>query len=267
MSEAAIREIELAEGGLLVRIAPVGILTVNRPERLNALDRRLLGAIAEAVAMLEDESTVRALVLTGSGSRAFVAGADLREIAELGDAGAAESFSRQGQAALARIATSPLPTIAAVNGLALGGGCELAISCDLRVAARGAAFAMPEVGLGLIPGFGGTQRLPRLIGQGAAMRMILSGEMIDAETALGYGLVESVVDDGQVLESACALAARIAKHPAAAVAAAKAAIHKGATLPLAQGLIAEAQRFGERVSSQESREAIAAFFESRRSSR
>jgi enoyl-CoA hydratase len=261
------REEYLADRSLHLRISTITWITIERPERLNAVDSQLLTSLANAISDLEKEPDVRVVVITGSGQRAFVAGADLSEIAKITDHSTAETLSRQGQAALGRIATSRLPTIAAVNGLALGGGCELAIACDLRVAARGAHFGMPEVTLGLIPGFGGTQRLPRLIGRGGALRMILGGDMIDAEEALRYGLVEEVVDDEHLTEAVTRLAERIAKHPPAAVSAAKSAVRKGATMSIAEGLVGEAQRFAERVISQESRDAVAAFFASRRSSR
>jgi enoyl-CoA hydratase len=268
VAENDTREVLLADGGLHIRVAPVSVITINRPERLNALDQQLLVAIAEAVAMLEDDPTARVIILTGAGPRAFAAGADLSELSNISsDLAAAEKLSRSGQAAMARLATSRLPTIAAVNGIALGGGCELAISCDIRIAARGAIFGMPEVTLGLIPGFGGTQRLPRLIGRSAALRLILSGNPVDAEEALTYGLVDSVVDDSQVLDACMKLGARIASHNPQAVSAAKTQINHSMTSTIAEGLQSEAQSFAERATSQESRAAVAAFFASRRSAK
>jgi enoyl-CoA hydratase len=168
-------------------------LTVNRPDKLNALNREVLADLERALAAARDEAGVGAIAVTGAGEKAFVAGADIAEFVGLTPA-AAQELSARGQRLLDAIEAMPKPVIAAVNGFALGGGCELALACHLRVAAANARFGQPEVKLGLIPGYGGTQRLPRLVGQGRALELLLTGAVIDAPTALSWGLVNRVVE-------------------------------------------------------------------------
>ncbi|MBE0567163.1 MAG: enoyl-CoA hydratase/isomerase family protein, partial [Krumholzibacteria bacterium] len=167
-------------------------VTVNRPDKLNALNSALIGELDACMEALAQDGAVRAVILTGAGPKAFVAGADIGELADL-TAAAAEKLARRGQALMDRIENLGKPVIAAVNGFALGGGLELAMACSFRYAADTARLGLPETGLGLIPGYGGTQRLPRLVGRGRALELILSGDMIDAPTALALGLVNRVV--------------------------------------------------------------------------
>ncbi|MFZ5786087.1 MAG: enoyl-CoA hydratase/isomerase family protein, partial [Acidobacteriota bacterium] len=176
-------------------------LTVNRPDKLNALNRRVVDDLERAFAAAGGEPEVRAVVLTGAGEKAFVAGADIGEFSGLAEAEARE-LSVRGQGVFSAIEGLGKPVIAAVNGFALGGGCELAMACHLRVAAATAKFGQPEVKLGLIPGYGGTQRLPRLVGPGRALEVLLSGGMIDAATALDWGLVNRVVEGGELRATA-----------------------------------------------------------------
>lgn len=183
----------------------IALVTLKRPEALNALSQSLLEELAEIPELVQQDPEVRAVIFTGEG-KAFAAGADLKEIAAIKDPFMGREYALFGQRVFAEIAALPVPTIAAINGYALGGGLELALACDLRVAAKTAKLGLPEVGLGLIPGFGGTQRLPRLIGRGRALDLIFTGRHVDAEEALFLGLVNRVAEDA--LEEAKKLAQR-----------------------------------------------------------
>lgn len=247
---------------LLARHDAVAVLTVNRPKALNALNAAVLARLAERLAELEADRSVRAVVLTGSGDRAFVAGADIAEMQPM-DPDAASAFAERGAAVLATIAAMPQAVIAAVNGFALGGGCELALACDIVLASTKAKFGLPEVTLGVIPGFGGTQRLTRQIGRHAAKRWTLSGDVFTAEEALRYGVVQELHAPEELLDKAVALAARIASRGPLAVAAAKQVIDRGADEPLADAIRREGQAFGACFATTDQKEGMAAFLAKR----
>lgn len=237
-------------------------LAINRPDKLNALNRQVLAALDEAMAAAGRDREVRAVVITGVGDKAFVAGADIAEFSGLSTAQAQE-LARRGQQLFAAIERFPKPVIAAVNGFALGGGCELAMACHLRVASSSARFGQPEVKLGLIPGYGGTQRLPRLVGRGRALQMLLSGGMIDAPTALAWGLVNRVVEPAQLAESVQQLASEILAVSPAAVRRCLEAVAVGLDLPIERALEVEAALFGLCFGSPDAREGTEAFLAKR----
>ncbi|MBX3140795.1 MAG: enoyl-CoA hydratase/isomerase family protein [Trueperaceae bacterium] len=238
----------------------VAIVTIDRQEALNALDQDVLFELGLVFELAAADSAVRALVLTGAG-RAFVAGADIAALRELGDAFAGRETSLGGQEVANTLASLPFPTVAAINGFALGGGLELALAADLRVAATSARLGLPEVGLGLIPGFGGTQRLPRLIGVGRALDLILTGRHVQAEEALQLGLVNRVADDA--LATAVALARQAARNAPIALGLAKEAVFRGLDVTLQQGLEVEADLFGMVATTTDMREGTSAFLEKR----
>ena len=240
------------------RIARV---TVNRPDKLNALNARVLEDLDVVFTALGTDRLVSAVILTGAG-RAFVAGADIAEIAGQ-DAGALERMSASGQAVFNRIERLPKPVIAAVNGFALGGGCELALACHIRVASEHAKFGLPEVKLGLIPGYGGTQRLPRLIGKGRAMQMILTGEQIDAAEAYRIGLVNVLATGPTLHEVAQSVALQVAKNGPVAVARAIEAINDGFDRLPDDALALEARLFGSLGATRDMAEGTAAFLAKR----
>ena len=240
----------------------VGVLTLNRPKALNALDGR---TVAELDAILQHEAAapgVKALVVTGAGEKAFVAGADISEMSGLSPE-QARAFALAGQRAFARLEALPIATIAAVNGFALGGGSELALACDLVYASEKARFGQPEVNLGLLPGFGGTQRLARRVGAMRALEIVLTGEMYDAARAKELGLCLEVLPAEKLLEHALAKARLIASRGPLAVAAAKRTLRAGADAGLAQGLAFEAEAFGLVFSTEDMREGTRAFLEKR----
>lgn len=241
----------------------LAILTFNRPKALNALNRALLGEFAQALDRLEESEDVRVLVLTGSGDKAFVAGADITEINQLGPLGA-KQFARRGQEAINRLSQLPIPVIAAVNGYALGGGTEMALACDFVYAAETAQFGLPEINLGIIPGFGGTQRLARLIGPNMAREMIFSGKMINAAEALRLGIVNKVCAPDQLIGDVQATAAAIAQKGRVALRAAKQAINNGMNVDLASGLALEIDAFALCLASPDAREGTRAFLEKRK---
>ena len=243
-------------------VGTVRWIRVNRPDKLNALNREVLAELEAALEAARGEAAVRALVLSGVGEKAFVAGADIAEFEGL-SAEQAQAAARRGQRLFGAVEGSRIPVIAAVNGFALGGGCELAMSCHLRVASTNARFGQPEVKLGLIPGYGGTQRLPRLVGRGRALELLLSGAMIDAPTALAWGLVNRVVDPAELAATAQQLAEGIVAVSPAAVAGCLEAVAGGADRPLAGALELEAALFGRAVSSEDGREGVAAFLAKR----
>jgi enoyl-CoA hydratase len=238
----------------------VAVVTIDRPDALNALNAELLFELAAALDLAESDMTVHALVITGAG-RAFVAGADVANLANLSDAFSGREASLSGQDVMNLIAALPFPTIAAINGFALGGGLELALACDLRVAATTAKLGLPEVGLGLIPGYGGTQRLPRLIGAGRALDLILTGRHVGAEEALALGLVNRVADDA--LEEAVALARLMLRNAPIAIGLAKEAVVRGLDVTLPQGLEIEADLFGLASTTDDMKEGTSAFLEKR----
>jgi enoyl-CoA hydratase len=251
------------ENLLLERDARTAVVTINRPSVLNALNTSTLDELRRAVLDLRADPDVLAIVVTGIGDKAFAAGADLSEVAALSPE-QAHAQARGGQHVFDVIETLGKPTIAAVNGYALGGGCELAMACTLRIAGDTARFGQPEINLGLIPGYGGTQRLPRLVGKGVALDLLLTGRQIGAEEALRIGLVNRVVPAAQLLETARAVAAELAGKPPLAARYILDAVHRGLDAPLdkAQGL--EASLFGLAAASDDMREGTAAFLEKRR---
>ena len=235
-------------------------VTFTRPKTLNALAADILVEIAEVTEVLAEDPEVKVAVFTGEG-KAFIAGADISEINVLKDVFIGREYSLGGQEVMNRIAALPVPTIAAINGYALGGGLELALACDLRVAASGAKLGLPEVGLGLIPGFGGTQRLPRLIGAGRALDLILTGRHVPAEEALQLGLVNRVAKDAAA--AATELAKQIMKNGPVALALAKEAVARGIDVPLPEALEIEADLFGMACTTHDMREGTTAFLEKR----
>jgi enoyl-CoA hydratase len=241
---------------------PIAILSVDRPEVLNALNRDTLRQLDETAARLLDDGSVGALIVTGAGEKSFVSGADIGELAAL-DARGLEELSRYGQSVCGRLARSPKPVIAAVNGFAFGGGCGLALACHLRIASQNAVLGLPEVKLGIIPGYGGTQRLPRLIGMGRAIELILSGRPVKAEEAERIGLVSLVVPREQLIDEAEKLALTILKNGPLAVASALEAVGRGGEMSLDDALRLESALFGLLGASEDSREGFKAFLEKR----
>ncbi|HVR60746.1 MAG TPA: enoyl-CoA hydratase-related protein [Polyangia bacterium] len=237
-------------------------LTINRPKALNALDAATIQALAEAVGGVAATPDIRCVVLTGAGEKAFVAGADIAAMASL-NSWEARSFSALGHALGDALEALPVPVIAAVNGFALGGGCELALACDFIYASRAARFGQPEVNLGLIPGFGGTQRLPRRIGVARARELVFTGELIGAEEALRIGLVNKLCEPGELLPKARAAAAVIAAKPPLAIAEAKRALRRSEELPLSAGNQLEQQLFAGLFATADRREGMQAFLEKR----
>ena len=237
-------------------------VTVNRPAKLNALNAAVLAELDEAVREAAATEAVKAVVITGAGEKAFVAGADIAGFVGLSPADA-HAFSRRGQQLFDAIAALPKPVVAAVNGFALGGGCELAMACHLRVASSNAKFGQPEVKLGLIPGYGGTQRLPRLVGRARAIELLLTGRTVDAATALQWGLVNRVVEPAELSATVQALVAEILAVSPAAVARCLEAVRDGVDLPLARAMELEASLFGGCFETADMREGVAAFLEKR----
>jgi enoyl-CoA hydratase len=237
-------------------------ITVNRPSKLNALNASVIVELGQAVADLAADRSVRAAVVTGAGEKSFVAGADIAEFVGL-SADEARKLSARGQWLFDVIAALPKPVIAAVNGFALGGGCELAMACHLRVASSNARFGQPEVKLGLIPGYGGTQRLPRLIGKGRALELLMTGGTIDAATAHAWGLVNKVVEPGELRGTAQKLVEEILTVAPLAVAGCLEAVGLGLDLPLELAQRHEASLFGLCFATEDAREGTAAFIEKR----
>ena len=235
----------------------IAVVTLNRPDALNALNQQTIGELGQAFRKAKADPAVRGVVLTGSGEKAFAAGADISEFAGMEPLDA-HRFARRGQAVFNAIEAMPKPVVAAVNGYALGGGCELAMACHLRVASERAQFGQPEVNLGLIAGFGGTQRLPRLVGRGVAAEMLLTGDRVSAERAEAVGLVNKVVPAEELLDAARGFVATIASKAPVAVALTLQAL-RAAELPLAAGLAQEAALFGQCVATEDFAEGVGAF--------
>lgn len=239
----------------------IATITINRPEKLNALNRLVFDELDQLVDTVIEREDIRSAIITGAGEKAFVAGADISEFNHL-DAPSGEALSRRGQLVFDKIENSPKIIVAAVNGFALGGGCELAMACHFRVASDHAKFGQPEVNLGLLPGYGGTQRLTQLIGKGRAIELLATGNMIDALTAFNYGLVNHVVDRNELLPKAKSILAVVnTKAPlavAASVKAAQLAYDTGNA-----GYLAEARLFGSLLQTEDCKEGVNAFLEKR----
>ena len=233
------------------------LMTLNRPEALNALNAQVLEDLDKALDGV-DLKIVRCLVITGAGDRAFAAGADIAAMADMGPEEAA-AFSRRGNAVFRRIESFPLPTIAAVNGYALGGGCELSMACDIRLCSENAVFGQPEVTLGITPGFGGTQRLMRLIGMGKAKELIFSARTVKATEALEMGLVNGVYPAEELLPAAKKLAARIARNAPIAVRACKAAMNEGVDQAMDEAIVTEVREFSGCFTSEDQKRGMQAF--------
>ena len=240
----------------------VAVLTIDRQEKLNALDPQVTEEIGQALLELEADSP-RAIIVTGAGERSFVAGADISAMSVM-EPMEAKRFSELGHAAMALLDRSPVPTIAAVNGYALGGGCEVALACDVRVAAENATFGFPEVSLGILPGMGGTQRLPRLVGPALAKELIFTARRIGAEEAHEIGLVNRVVPQGEALKVANEIAAEIAANGPLAVRHAKSATNRAMDVDLVSGLEYEADQFALLFATEDARAGMGAFAERRK---
>lgn len=244
-------------------INKVALITINRADKLNALNRTLLSELDLALDEVSNNSDIRALVITGAGTKAFVAGADIGEIAALEGYEAGVEFARFGQRVFAKIERLLIPVIMAINGYALGGGCELALSGDIRIAADNAQIGQPEVNLGVIPGYGGTQRLARIIGRDRAKTIIFTGERVTAADALRLGLVDRVVSSGELLGESLSLAQNLANKAPRALALAKMAINEGISLPLDEAIELEAELFGQVVATEDRLEGTRAFMDKR----
>jgi len=238
------------------------VATVNRPEKMNALNAEVLAGLDDAIQRARSDAEVGVMIVTGAGPKAFVAGADIAELATMTPVTGRE-HARRGQAVFSRLESLGKPVIAAINGFALGGGCELALACTLRVASENARLGQPEVKLGILPGYGGSQRLARIVGEGRAMEICLTGEPITAAEAHRIGLVNRVVPAGEALAAARELAAKMLANAPLALAFTMDAIHHGLDLPLEDGLELEATLFGVCASTQDMREGMAAFLEKR----
>lgn len=255
MSDLEIVTLDIAEG--------VATVVINRPHVRNALNRQALFELDGVLDRLAADDEVRGVLLTGAGDRAFVAGADIAEIQAL-DVTAARAFARLGQGVFRRLEWLGKPVVAAVNGYALGGGCELAMACTIRLASPAARFGQPEVALGLMPGFGGTQRLPRLVGRGRALDLLLSGRVIDAEEAFRIGLVDRVVPAEDLLAAGREWLDAVRRQAPRSVRACLEAVDRGAGLPLDHALALEADLFAQGFATSDLREGTAAFLEKRR---
>ena len=240
----------------------IGYITFNRPKLLNALNRKTMEELGDLLSVARDDAEVRALILTGAGEKAFIAGADINELAQR-TAIDGKEFSLFGQGVLHMLETMGKPSIAAINGYALGGGCELALACTIRLASRTAKLGQPEVKLGILPGYGGSQRLARLCGKGVAHELVLAGEMISAEEALRIGLVNRVVEPAELIPAAEALAKKIIANAPLAVKFAMEAIEHGMEMPQEEGLFLEATLFGLCCATDDMREGTRAFLEKR----
>ena len=241
----------------------IALLTINRPKSLNALNSETLAELNTCLAELENNEEVKVVILTGSGEKSFVAGADISEMVNATPA-EGRKMGLLAKEAFGRLENMPQVTIAAVNGFALGGGCEISMSCDIRVASENAKFAQPECGLGILPGFGGTQRLPRLVGKGRAKELIFTCDMISADEAFRMGLANHVVPQAELIDYCKAMAGRIMKNGPYAVSLAKQAINTGMDTDLDSGLKLEVNLFGLSFSTADKKEGMTAFLEKRK---
>jgi enoyl-CoA hydratase len=237
-------------------------LTIHRPEKLNALNSEVMASLERELEAARADESVGVVIITGSGEKAFIAGADIGELSKLSPVDGREHALR-GQAIVARLETLGKPVIAAINGYALGGGCELALACTIRIASENARFGQPEVKLGILPGYGGSQRLARLVGEGRAMQLCLTAEQIDAQEAWRIGLVNKVVPAGQAVAAAKEMAKAILANGPIACRYVIEAIHRGLEMPLAEGLVLEATLFGLCAATSDTKEGMTAFLEKR----
>lgn len=244
-------------------VGGVGLITINNPP-VNALGDKVVAELGQCLGEIEKNPEARVIVITGAGNKAFMAGADIKQFPPLlGKAGAAGEFVARVHAVFNYLDNFPRPTVAAINGLALGGGCELALCCDLRVAAENALMGLPEIKLGLFPGGGGTQRLPRLVGEAAAKELMFTGDFITSHEALRIGLVNRVIPQPEVLSSSMELANKIASRPGVALNFIKQAVGKGMQTTLDNGLRLELELFDSVFQTSDCREGVAAFIEKR----
>ena len=250
------------ESILLEKKNSIAYLTINRPKVLNALNMATMEELGIAFQEIKHDSSIRVVILTGAGEKAFVAGADIGELAKQ-DAVSGKEYAHRGQAVLDLIENLGKPAIACINGFALGGGCELALACTMRLASDNARLGQPEVKLGIIPGYGGSQRLPRLVGKGLAMQMVLAGETITAQEAQRIGLVNEVTASAELIPRAEAIAAKIIANAPLAVQYAMEAVNKGMEMTLAEGLFLEAALFGVCCATEDKKEGTTAFLEKR----
>ena len=248
---------------LLEKKGPYAVATIHRPEALNALNSQVLADLAELLDTVEADEEIRALVITGAGEKAFVAGADIGEMSTLTKA-EGEAFGKKGNDVFRRLETLPIPTIAAVNGFALGGGCEISMSCDIRICSDNALFGQPEVGLGITPGFGGTQRLARLIGPGKAKEMVFASRNIKADEAYRVGLVNAVYTQEELMPAAKKLAGAIAKMAPIAVRNSKKAMNDGLQTDMDQAIVIEEKLFGGCFETEDQKNGMQAFLEKRK---
>jgi enoyl-CoA hydratase len=240
----------------------VAFVTVNRPDKLNALNDQVMLELGDAAERIATGSEIKGAIVTGAGPKAFVAGADIGDLAKQGPFDG-KARAQKGQAVLRRLETCGKPVIAAINGFALGGGCELAMACHIRIASENAKFGQPEVKLGIAPGYGGTQRLPRLVGKGVALQLILTGEMIDAAEAYRIGLVNKVVPAASVLAESEKMMRGILAMGPLAVQLSMEAVDQGLEMSLDEGLLLEANHFGLLAATQDMKEGLTAFLEKR----
>jgi enoyl-CoA hydratase len=241
----------------------VGLVTFNRPKVLNALNEKTLSEVAQVIECARNDLNMRVLVFTGAGEKAFVAGADISDFPKMNPL-QARLFAEKGHAVFAALEKLPIPVIACVNGFALGGGCEFAMSCDFIYASEKAKFGQPEINLGIIPGFGGTQRLSRLVGRAKAKELCMTGEMIAAREAKELGLVAKIFPAEQLLEETMKMAKLLANRSRVALRAIKQLVDCGADVDLASGCMFEKEAFGVAFASQDAKEGIAAFLEKRK---
>ena len=251
------------ENVLVEREDTIAVLTINRPDKLNALNDETIAELGAALVELENDDGIRVVILTGAGDKAFVAGADIKELSTL-NALQGVAKSERGQVLMFTMANMNKPVIVAINGFALGGGCELAMAGDIRIASDKAKLGQPEINLGIIPGYGGTQRLPRLVGKGKALELLLTGRMIDAPEALAMGLVDRVVSHGELMNEARRLAREIAAKAPIAVGLIKKCVYVGLETDLKSGCTFEATQFGAVCTTEDMAEGTAAFLEKRR---
>lgn len=248
---------------LLEKKNGIGTLTINRPKNLNALNKEVLEELTQVLKAVEKDEDIHVLIITGAGEKAFVAGADIKEMKDK-NAIEGRDFSTLGNAAFSQLENLRQPTIAAVNGFALGGGCELAMACDIRIGSVNAKFGQPEVGLGITPGFGGTQRLSRLVGLAKAKELIYTAKTINANEAMSIGLLNQLVEAADLIAEAEKMAQAIMKQSPLAVEASKKAINRGYEMDLVHGLEMEAEMFGALFATEDQKEGMTAFTEKRK---